>query len=58
MFKIYVDVFCVIYLNNVLIYFKIKNLHLKKIRKMLYTLLKYQLYIKLSKCAFDRNNFF
>ena len=54
-FKSYIDVFCVIYLNDVLIYLKSKKLYWKYMRKILRALLKHRFYIKLSKCAFNRD---
>ena len=52
--KSYIDVFCVIYLNDVLIYSKSEKQHWTYVRMILKTLLRYRLYAKLSKCAFNR----
>ena len=53
--KSYIDIFYVIYLNDILIYSKSKKLHWKHMRQILRALLKHRLYIKLSKCAFNRD---
>ena len=52
--KSYIDVFCVIYLNDVLIYSKSEKQHWTHMRMILRALLKYRLYAKLSKCVFNR----
>ena len=43
----------VIYFNNILIYFKLKEDHYIYIRIIIERLKKYKLYIKLSKCFFN-----
>jgi hypothetical protein len=43
----------VIYLNNILIYFKLGEDHYTYVRIVIERLRKYKLYIKLSKCFFD-----
>ena len=48
-----IDIFCVIYLNNILIYSEILNQHYKHIKKVLERLWKFQLYISLKKCEFS-----
>ena len=48
-----IDIFCVIYLNNILIYSEILNQHYKHIKKVLEKLQKFQLYISLKKCEFS-----
>ena len=53
--KPYIDVFCVVYLDNVLIYSKTENSHWEHVRRVLRALLEHRLYAKLSKCAFNRN---
>jgi len=53
--KSFVNICCVIYLNDVLVYFETKEQHWKHVRKILRALLKYQLYVKLSKCTFNRS---
>ena len=53
--KSYIDVFCVIYLNDVLIYSENETQHWEHIRKILRALLKYRLYTKLSRYAFNRS---
>ena len=52
--KSYIDVFCVIYLNDVLIYSKSEKQHWTHVRMILRALFRYRLYAKLSKCAFNR----
>ena len=49
MFKSFMNICCVIYLNDVLVYFEMKKQHWKHMCKILYVLLKYQLYVKLLK---------
>ena len=51
--KSYINVCCVIYLNDVLIYSKIEKQHWKNVCKILRALLAHRLYAKLSKCAFN-----
>ena len=48
-----IDIFCVIYLNNILIYSEILNQHHKHVKKVLERLWKFQLYINLKKCEFS-----
>ena len=43
---------CVIYLNDILIYFKMRKKHWKCVRKILKCLRQFKLYAKLSKCFF------
>jgi len=43
----------VIYLNDILIYSETKKQHWEHVHKILHALLKYWLYIKLSKCTFN-----
>ena len=43
---------CVIYLDDILIYFKTREKHWKCVRKMLERLRQFKLYAKLSKCSF------
>ena len=50
-----INYFIVIYLNNILIYFKLKEDYYTYIRIIIERLRKYKLYIKLSKCFFDVN---
>ncbi len=51
--KLFMNICCVIYLNDVLVYSETKEQHWEHVCKILRTLLKYQLYIKLSKCTFN-----
>ena len=48
-----VDYFVVIYLNNILIYFKLREDYYAYIRIIIERLRKHKLYIKLNKCFFD-----
>ena len=48
-----VDYFVVIYLNNILIYFKLKEDYYTYVRIVIKRLRKYKLYTKLSKCFFN-----
>ena len=50
-----INYFIVIYLNNILIYFKLKEDYYTYIRIIIKRLRKYKLYIKLSKCFFNIN---
>ena len=52
--KSYIDVFCVVYLNDVLIYSENEQQHWEHVRLMLKTLLRYRLYVKLKKCEFNK----
>ncbi len=53
--KLFMNICCVIYLNDVLVYFETKEQHWEHVRKILRALLKYWLYIKLSKCTFNHS---
>ena len=53
--KSFMNICCVIYLNDVLVYFEMKKQHWEHVCKILRALLKYQLYVKLSKCTFNHN---
>ncbi len=53
--KSFMNICCVIYLNDVLVYSEMKEQHWEHVCKILRMLLKYQLYIKLSKCTFNRS---
>ena len=48
----YLDIFVIIFLNDILIYFKNKNKHKQHVCTVLEAFLKTELYIKLSKCQF------
>ena len=48
-----IDIFCVIYLNNILIYSETLNQHHKHVKKVLERLWKFQLYMSLKKCEFS-----
>ena len=47
-----IDRFCVIYLNNIFIYFDLKSKHLNHIKQMFERLHRFNLYINLKKCEF------
>jgi hypothetical protein len=51
----YLDVFCIIYLNDILIYNRIRKKHLSHVRKMLKFLKQTGLYAKIQKCEFFKN---
>ena len=51
--KLYINLYHVINLNDVLIYSKIEKQHWKNIRKIIRALLTHSLYAKFSKCAFN-----
>ena len=48
-----IDIFCVIYLNDILIYSETLNQHHKHVKKVLERLWKFQLYASLKKCKFS-----
>ena len=47
-----IDIICVIYLNNILIYSAIKKQHIKNVYTVFLQLWEYCLYINLKKCSF------
>jgi len=51
--KSFMNICCVIYLNDVLVYSEMKEQHWEHVCKILHVLLKYQLYVKLLKCTFN-----
>ena len=53
--KPYLDIFCVVYLDDVLIYSETEKEHWEHVRMVLRALLEHRLYAKLSKCAFNRS---
>ncbi len=55
MLKLFMNICCVIYLNDILVYFEMKEQHWEHMCKILRALLKYRLYVKLLKCTFNRN---
>ena len=52
----YLDRFCLVYLDDILIYSRTREEHLEHIRLVFSQLRKHRLYAKLSKCAFMRSN--
>ena len=53
--KLYFDIFCVIYLDDVLIYSETEKKHWEHVRMILRVLLKHRFYAKLFKCTFNRS---
>ncbi len=53
--KSFMNICCMIYLNDILVYSETKEQHWEHVCKILRALLKYQLYVKLSKCTFNRS---
>jgi hypothetical protein len=51
----YLNVFCIAYLNDILIYNRTRKKHLSYIRKMLEFLRQAGLYVKIKKCEFFKN---
>jgi transposase InsO family protein len=52
----YLDKFCLVYLDDILVYSKTKNEHVEHLRIILTKLREHQLYCKLSKCEFLRSS--
>ena len=50
-----VDIICVVYLNNILIYFKNKDSYVKNVKQILNHFRKYDLYVKLNKWEFFKD---
>ena len=48
----YLNIFCIVNLNNMLIYSETETEYVKHMQKILTQLLKFKLYVKLSKCMF------
>ena len=51
----YLNIFCIVYLNNILIYSDDKNTHEKHVRLIFEKLRKFKLFANLKKCYFDLN---
>jgi Reverse transcriptase (RNA-dependent DNA polymerase) len=49
----YLDIFCIIYLNDIIVYSERVEDYEKHVRKVLERLRQYNLYTKLSKCLFS-----
>ena len=47
-----VDVFCVIYFDDILIFFKNRIIYVNHVKEMLQRLKKFDLYVNLKKCEF------
>ena len=52
----YLNVFCVAYLDNILIYFKILEEHIEQVKKVLRALQQKSLLVKLKKCEFYKQS--
>ena len=52
LFRLYFDKFVIIYLNNILIYFKNDEKHTQHIKLMIKIFRKHEFYVKSSKCNF------
>ena len=52
----YLDVFCVAYLDNILIYSKTLEKHIEQVRKVLRALQQKSLLVKLEKCEFYKQS--
>ncbi len=53
--KSFMNICCMIYLNDILVYSEMKEQHWENVCKILHVLLKYQLYVKLLKCTFNHS---
>ena len=53
MLRDYLDLFCIAYLDDILIYSQNANTHTQDVRKVLEHLLKHRLFVKLEKCVFS-----
>jgi len=53
--KSFMNICCMIYLNDILVYSETKKQHWEHVCKILRALLKYWLYVKLLKCTFNRS---
>ena len=51
----YLDIFCIVYLNDILIYSDDKNTHEKHVRLIFEKFRKFKLFANLKKCYFDLN---
>jgi hypothetical protein len=51
----YLNVFCITYLNDILIYNRTRKKHMGHVRKMLEFLRQADLYAKIQKCEFFKN---
>ena len=54
-FRDFLDIFTIVYLDDILIYSKTQEEHDVHVRQVLQCLREYGLYEKLEKCCFDRN---
>jgi len=52
----YLNVFCVAYLNDILIYFKTLEEHIEQVKKVLRALQQKSLLVKLEKCEFHKQS--
>jgi hypothetical protein len=51
-FRKYLDKFVIVFLNDILVYYKLEEEHEKLLRMVLQVLREHRLYAKLSKCIF------
>ena len=49
------DIFVIIYIDDILIFSKIEEEHIEHVKAILQRLQEYKLYMKLSKCAFHQS---
>src|SRR6266480_7597558 len=48
------NVFCIVYLDNILIFSQNENKHQKHVKQVMKRLQKFKLFVKLSKCTFSQ----
>jgi hypothetical protein len=49
----YLNIFVLVYLDDILVFFENENVHTQHVRLVLARLLQYRLYVKLKKCEFS-----
>jgi hypothetical protein len=49
----YLNIFVLVYLDDILMFFESENVHMQHVRLVLACLLQYRLYVKLEKCEFS-----
>ena len=52
----FLDVFVIVYLDDILIFSKSREQHVKHVRKFLYIMRKEQLFLNMSKCEFGKTS--
>jgi hypothetical protein len=55
-FRMYLDMFAIVFLYNIIIYYNYEEEHDQHLRMVLQVLRDHKFYAKLSKCIFDQNN--